>query len=232
MHAEILLSCQLVRAFYGVAALPNLAYVDRLSFISQIRPISEISFVSHSIQQYAQHWFDRLKQRGIQEMRLDLMGSTALIYTQFSDAKITAWQSNWQHNELQHQWEIDYQESLTELVTFPRSVPEPNRNQFLALLQQLEHLAQVIGETQFAQIFHRAAGILAQTSHSIRELQQQLFSAAQQAWVFGGMGSWNDAAPYLAAEQGLEQDYQHLTEQLHRQIRQALMYAVNFAKTS
>ena len=64
------------------------------------------------------------------------------------------------------------------------------------------------------------------------KLQQQLFLAAQQAWVFGGMGSWNDAAPYLAAEQGLEQDYQHLTEQLHRQIRQALMYAVNFAKTS
>lgn len=232
MHAEILLSCQLVGHFHGQMSLPNIAYIHSLHFQPEHRPILKQLVPWQQLEQSTQYWFDSLRRRHIQDMRLDLFGQYPLIYTRFNDGTLSAWCSDWQFNDLEQQWDIDYYESLCKLEKFPVLTTVDNRQDFLMVLHKLEHLAQVIGETQFAQIFHRAAGTLAQTSHSIRELQQQLFWAAQQAWVFGGMGSWNDAAPYLAAEQGLEQDYQHLTEQLHRQIRQALMYAVNFAKTS
>lgn len=59
------------------------------------------------------------------------------------------------------------------------------------------------------------------------EKNKALFAAASRAWVFGGMGSWNDSPPYLAHEQGLDGDYERLSAALHRQIMLAVLYAVN-----
>lgn len=231
MHAEILLNCQLVRAFHGYA-LPNLAYIHSLRFQPEVDPMLKQSAPWHNPEQSTQYWLNSLRQRKIQEIRLDLTGQYALIYTQFADATLSTWRADWQFSELEQQWEICYRESLTRLAQLQRHNMEDNHKEFRELLQKIEGLAARIGETQFAAIFHKAAQTLNQRASTPECRHQQLYVAAQQAWVFGGMGSWNDAAPYLAAEHGLEQDYQQLTAQLHRQITQALMYAVNFPKNT
>lgn len=52
---------------------------------------------------------------------------------------------------------------------------------------------------------------------------QQLLTAAQTAWVFGGMGSWNDL--YFDGPEG--GDYGALTDRLYDLLNQAVVEAVN-----
>lgn len=54
-----------------------------------------------------------------------------------------------------------------------------------------------------------------------------LFYAADTADVFGAMGSWNDSPPYLAHEKGLDTEYEELSARLLKNIRLAVLYAVN-----
>jgi hypothetical protein len=54
--------------------------------------------------------------------------------------------------------------------------------------------------------------------------RRQLAAAAVQAWVFGGMGSWNDMGPSVAADQG---EYEHLSRQLYDALLSARGTAVN-----
>lgn len=49
----------------------------------------------------------------------------------------------------------------------------------------------------------------------------RLLDACQAAWVFGGMGSWNDGTL------GPEADYERVTSALHRAIHRAIAAAVN-----
>lgn len=52
---------------------------------------------------------------------------------------------------------------------------------------------------------------------------RRLFAVSQDAWVFGGMGSWNDIS-FRGEEQ---QRYEDLSEELHRLLTQAMTLAVN-----
>ena len=56
---------------------------------------------------------------------------------------------------------------------------------------------------------------------------QRLFLAASYADVFGAMGSWNDSPPYSAHEKGLDLEYETLSKELLKQIRLAVLFAVN-----
>ena len=109
------------------------------------------------------------------------------------------------------------------------------REDFSAVLAQISELAVRIGENQFAAQFDSARRYLTDQHITLPdwmhirlpEKNKALFAAASRAWVFGGMGSWNDSPPYLAHEQGLDGDYERLSAALYRQIMLAVLYAVN-----
>ena len=54
-----------------------------------------------------------------------------------------------------------------------------------------------------------------------------LFRAADMADVFGGMVPWNDDPGGMAFDQGMSADYEALSDELLRQFRLAVRYAVN-----
>lgn len=54
-----------------------------------------------------------------------------------------------------------------------------------------------------------------------------LFQAADIADVFGAMGSWNDSPPYMAYKKGLTAEYEALSAELLKNLRLAVMYAIN-----
>ena len=54
--------------------------------------------------------------------------------------------------------------------------------------------------------------------------RRQLMAMAVRAWVFGGMGSWNDLGLSAPDHQGL---YDHLTRRLHAAVLDALEVATN-----
>ena len=53
---------------------------------------------------------------------------------------------------------------------------------------------------------------------------RQLIFAASQAWVFGGMGSWNDLA---FADEATSQQYEALSDQLYAQVNHAIVSGIN-----
>ena len=55
----------------------------------------------------------------------------------------------------------------------------------------------------------------------------RLWTTAQQVWVFGAMGSWNDDAQGAAKQAGLSAEYDALSRHLYECIGQAELVSVN-----
>ncbi|MCW2258503.1 hypothetical protein M2263_004594 [Providencia alcalifaciens] len=102
-----------------------------------------------------------------------------------------------------------------------------NQSDFQATLQQLEQLATRIEEPNFASIFKFQAEKLESRPESNQVLCELLFNVACGSWVFGGMGSWNDSAPFLADQVGLFCQYEKLSGELIAHIYRALRFSAN-----
>ncbi|EKT62314.1 hypothetical protein [Providencia burhodogranariea] len=102
-----------------------------------------------------------------------------------------------------------------------------NQSDFQATLQQLEQLASHIEEPNFAAIFKYQAEKLEVKPESNQALCELLFNVACGSWVFGGMGSWNDSAPFLANSVGLSSQYDKLSGALIKHIYHALRFSAN-----
>ncbi|MDW8404343.1 hypothetical protein [Chloroflexus sp.] len=101
----------------------------------------------------------------------------------------------------------------------------------------LNHLPEMVDfalahyEDGFARLFDIALRLLdepvnpdqAAEAELLPPTANQLLSAVRAAWVFGGMGSWNDLA--FAGEDGVE--YETLTTKLYRLLNAAIVVAVN-----
>ncbi len=55
----------------------------------------------------------------------------------------------------------------------------------------------------------------------------QMFEAASVSDVFGAMGSWNDSPAYMAHKKGLSEEYETLSSELLKNVRLAILYAIN-----
>jgi hypothetical protein len=105
-----------------------------------------------------------------------------------------------------------------------------------AILVKIEKLAIDMGAGNFADCFSGARAALAgvpdrvegmaadaQTYAAFTPDMLRLFEAANTAWVFGGMGSWND----LVAPDHLEARYEQLSEELFRALTDAVCVLAN-----
>jgi hypothetical protein len=124
-----------------------------------------------------------------------------------------------------------------------RTPVEPPKRGLAALQAELEVVLSKLEDfaiqqhlTAFAGSFRQAIGCLGAKSplttvyHSdiapstrVSREARQLLAAAQAAWVFGGMGSWND----LTFEGQADADYKLLSEKLFSLLMQALTEAAN-----
>ena len=122
----------------------------------------------------------------------------------------------------------------------PREKPrfENNTESFQKVLRETAALAKRIDCGGFAAVFERALRLLNASEECGEECsvplppalpasRRPLFCAAELADVFGAMGSWNDSPPYLAHQKGLSAEYEALSASLLRNIRLAVLYAVN-----
>lgn len=92
------------------------------------------------------------------------------------------------------------------------------------LFTRLERLSSELGQTGFERRFRKAGEALDDRTDTV---YGRLLSAAVEAYVFGGEGSWNDSVAFLAAGRGLAEEYGFLTRELYRGIALSVMYAVN-----
>lgn len=196
-------------------------------------------------------WFEQLKKNGLQDIKLlcpyevkdrQFLGfsntTESLILCFFKKGKVTYFTADWQFDSIQKQWNILYSEH--EWSDPPSEKPhfENNIDSFRKVLLDIQNLAFQIQCQNFAQIFSSAIKLLnggneyPDITYGL-ELPQipnpnlQIFEAASLADVFGAMGSWNDSPPYMAHEKGLDKEYENLSAELLKNIRLAILYAIN-----
>ena len=196
-------------------------------------------------------WFRHMQNKGLQDIIFlcpvavndrYLLGfsntTVSSILCFLKSGAISCFVADWQFDPEKKQWNITYSER--EWFSPPLKKPhfENNTDSFRQVLSEIQSLAEQIECKYFAHVFCSAKNILDGTDKypdeksclappQIPQDNLQIFGAASRADVFGAMGSWNDSPPYMAHEKGLDKEYERLSDELLRNIRLALLYAIN-----
>lgn len=135
-------------------------------------------------------------------------------------------------------WSVEYRKVEYEIQSRNLQFDLDNMRKLLSeTLLAITDFANRIGQKNYAMVFVKAmqtlddsnpeigfyhSDLLPEHVYSLEE--RQLLFAACRAWVFGGMGSWND----MALDDGpLEQEYQQVSSALYSAINQAVIAALN-----
>lgn len=189
-------------------------------------------------------WFGRLKAKGLRSIRLlgepqkdiNRMGfanglSSCMIGTGYAKDS-AAWAKQWEFDQMEKKWVVTYRE-IRRIGGIPTPDIEDPALELHNTLVAIAGLADMLDCSYFADVFRKADGILMADAGyhridiSMPDMNQRLYDAAINAWVFGAMGSWNDSPPYMAQVKGLSKEYDELTAALYRGILNAILYAVN-----
>lgn len=196
-------------------------------------------------------WFKYIKNKGLSDVKLicpyivkdrQLLGfsntTESIILCFFKDGKITYFVPDNKFDYEKKQWNTFYSEHELTEPSFKKPHFENNADSFRKILYEIQNFANQIDCEYFAQIFNSALKLLEGSNEYPDEkhglvLPQlpkdnlQIFEAASCADVFGAMGSWNDSPPYMAHQKGLDEEYENLSNELLKNIRLAILYAVN-----
>jgi len=160
------------------------------------------------------------------------------IYPKYSDLWYGDWKVTREPGGDNRIWSVEYRK--VEYKIQPRNLQldlETQRKLLSGTLLAITDFAKRIGQENHASVFLKAletlddlnpeAGfyhpdLLPEQVYSLEE--RQLLFAACRAWVFGGMGSWNDM---VLDDEELDQEYQHLSSALYSAINQAIIAALN-----
>lgn len=193
-------------------------------------------------------WYERCLEQGLQDIKmlvpttvknrsvLAFSNTTQCSLVCFYKEKVTYFSADWEYDPELKLWNILYLEQEWEDVPSEKPSFENNTESLEAVLIKIKELAHELESGQFALLFQESLDILSgaidteEARLSLRELPEanlRLFRAASKADVFGGIGSWNDEAPYKALKAGLANEYETLSSELLTQIRFAILYAIN-----
>ena len=216
-------------------------YTNKLSF--QILPSENGETAELSVSD----WFENLKEKGLKDLQLfcpisvedrGILGfsntTQSSILCFYKDGKASYFLPNWEAASAGRGWDVTYTEYEWERSSQDLPHYENNIEEFKDILTRIENLAIKIECDNFAKVFQSARNFLLdpESGKGLAEPQIPLqhlsiFRAASSADVFGGMGSWNDEPVWLAQDKGLGQVYDELSDQLLRNIRSAILFAIN-----
>lgn len=216
-------------------------YTNKLSF--QILPSEKGEVIELSVSD----WFENLKGKDLKDLKLfcpisvndrGILGfsntTQSSILCFYKDGKASYFLPNWKSASPGRGWDVIYTEYEWERSSQDIPHYENNIEEFKDILTRIENLAIKIECDNFAKVFQSARNFLLdpESGKGLAEPQIPLqhlsiFRAASSADVFGGMGSWNDEPGWLAQDKGLGQVYDELSDQLLRNIRSAILFAIN-----
>lgn len=228
----------------GEIGYTPLKYEDETKFL----------FQDGSVARNVSEWFERTRNLGLDDMKFlsptsmpdrSLLGfsntTQSGIACYFKDGSVSYLSPHWEftRGSLQDgKWQITYNENKWENPPEQKPKFDDNRTEFVSILTRIKALAQEIECENFARIFQKALDALNDDDTVAAEYIDKnilalprpnlgLFLAADISDVFGAMGSWNDSPPYMAQQKGLGKEYDELSDELLRQNRLALLYAMN-----
>lgn len=196
-------------------------------------------------------WFEQIKKNHVTDIKLfcpcsvknrGFLGfsntTQSSIICFHRSGKVTFFAPNWRVNQLKNKWDVLYSEYKWSDPPSEKPLFENNTDSFREVLVSVREFAVKIGCEEFTDFFSSALNLLDGSDEypDIKyglELPQlprqnlQMFEAASIADVFGAMGSWNDSPLCRAHEKGLDKEYETLSAELLKNIRLAVLYAVN-----
>jgi hypothetical protein len=193
-------------------------------------------------------WFDYCLEKDITDFRflspyavedrniLGFSNTTQSSIVCFYGETVTYFSANWKFDRSIKMWNTEYSEQKWDNAPSSKPKFKNNSEKFKEVLKHIKKLAIDIECNNFAETFQKALDILTGKSSidnsnmplpQIPEEAKNLFQSANIADVFGGMGSWNDEPPYAAHEKGMQKEYEKLSNDLLKEIRLAIMYAIN-----
>lgn len=196
-------------------------------------------------------WYEQLRKNGLEDIKLlcpypvknrYLLGfsntTQSSIVCYFKSNNVTFFVPNWKADTVQKKWNIVYSEHKWSKPPAKKHHFENNSDSFRQVLVDIRNFASQIGSDYFANVFDSAISILDGESEypykeygfkipQIPDENLKLFGAAGQADVFGAMGSWNDEPSGVAHQKGLSEEYETLSDELLKNVRIAIMYAIN-----
>lgn len=196
----------------------------------------------------AEKWFEVCKSRGLTDIKLltpiGVKNRSVLGFSNtnqscilcFYNKEVTFFTAEWSFDRDRKKWDIMYTERPWDNPPKEKPFFRNNSEPFKLVLELIRDLAKKIDCGRFADIFQRAADILKGECDInglefpytlLPEENVRLLKAADISDVFGAMGSWNDSPPYMAHEKGLDKEYDALSAELLKQMRLAILFAVN-----
>ncbi len=154
-----------------------------------------------------------------------------------SDYWAARWELGDRHREDSKIWRVTYGRVVADGPSAQAEAgasAEEIRQQLMAHLPEMAEFARAHYEERFARAFDVALACLVSPypieapgrlapKNVLPEIGAQLLDAVQAAWVFGGMGSWND----LAFGGEAQVQYEALSAELYRLLNTAIMAAAN-----
>lgn len=224
-------------------------YENRIEFA--FLPPNEILKMEKYTAPNVSAWFEQIRKNQVLDVKLlcpfsvkdrNLLGFSNMTESSIlcfhRNGKVTYFVADWQFDSVQRNWNILYSEH--EWPNPPSKKPqfENNTDSFREVLLSIRELAIKIECENFAHIFSSAVNLLDGSNEypdkkygielpQIPQQNLQMFEAASIADVFGAMGSWNDSPPYMAHKKGLDKEYETLSADLLKNIRLAILYAIN-----
>lgn len=221
------------------------AYENKIEF--EFRPSIKECGVKKPLAENPDRWFEYLTKKGLRDIKMilpevgdrNLLGYAnaynGIMLCYFKNGEITSFVPRWDFDQKLKAWNIRYTEQL-QLIPYVKPYCDDNTDALREVLIEIEDLAERIGCGGFARTFETARKILdgeeefdtdKLSAPKISKRNLPLFYAAVKADLFGAMGSWNDSPPYMAHEKGLDKEYDELSARLLKNIRLAVLYAVN-----
>lgn len=255
MNGEMYQICRIVAA--AKTALKNanaisyepIKYENSIEF--QFLPQKKLFYKSNFKADSVINWYEHCFKRGLQDIKMltpvivenrNVLGfsnaTQSSIVCFFRDGNVSCFVPKWEFDSVGKMWDIVYTEHEWQNHPIDKPRFKDNTQELKAILEDITNLANQIECDNFAQLFRQAIKALDKTSQyiddeyniplpQIPEKKLRIFQAANIADVFGAMGSWNDSPPYMAHEKGLDKEYEALSSELLKQIRLAILYAVN-----
>ena len=224
-------------------------YVNKTEF--QFLPEKKLFYTSNFKAANVSAWYKHCLKKGMRDIKylaplavkdrsfLGFSNTTqSSIVCYFKGGKVTYFTAHWEFDSAHKEWNVVYTEH--EWKDAPSEMPrfENNTASFQSVLPKIKELAIKIDCPSFAAVFQKSFDILCGSVVSsvagqhlplpeIPKSNLPLFEAACTADVFGAMGSWNDTPRCLAHEKGLYDEYDELSSELLKQVRLAILFAIN-----
>ncbi len=208
---------------------------DPLQWITKLKTEGTLGFRLHHIAMNDPRMSDRMSVGFVG-------GGGRRLIESVGNAVSDLWEAGWRvqnHSDPERKfWDVRYRRVGVDL---PHRRPESRglstlQRELEDVLLKIEDFAHRQNQETFAKSFRRGIDLLhadtplASVYHSdlapsagLPLLAKQILGAAQEAWVFGGMGSWND----LGFEGRDQEEYTTLSDQLFSLLNQAICEAVN-----